>query len=278
MKLPRITNKQQEILELLYQYRFLNRIQIQVLMGHKDKKRISAWLKDLRENHYIEWIYNPDHFAEKTKPAIYFIAINGVRYLKTVQADDDSPWYPLEDVRKRYREHERSQTFIDHSLLVADCCINLRTSNTSKKTYLFVTEADYGQQYNEYNFLSASELVQPDICFVKKEQKGGEAVTTAYLLEIFDATLPRYRLKKRLGNYIEYLNDNEWQSETGDDEPPIILLVCPKTTDLIYGKRRTRGLMADIWDYEDEDRPNIRFATIEKVKLHGVIGKIWEEA
>ena len=48
MKLPKLTPKQQNILVLLYQYRFLNRIQIQTLMGHKDYRRINAWLADGR--------------------------------------------------------------------------------------------------------------------------------------------------------------------------------------------------------------------------------------
>ena len=72
MKLSSITNKQQEILKLLYKYRFLNRIQIQQLMNHKDKKRVIVWLRDLRKKQYIEWIYSTD-FVEKTKPAIYYI-------------------------------------------------------------------------------------------------------------------------------------------------------------------------------------------------------------
>ena len=84
MQLPKTTTKQQDILKLLYRYRFVDRIQIQVLMGHKDKRRIGAWLKDLREKHYIEWIYSTD-FAEKTKPAIYYLGINGIRLLRTLR-------------------------------------------------------------------------------------------------------------------------------------------------------------------------------------------------
>jgi hypothetical protein len=47
--LPPLTPKQQEILKLLYKYKFLNRTQIQTLLSHKDKRRIITWLKDLRE-------------------------------------------------------------------------------------------------------------------------------------------------------------------------------------------------------------------------------------
>lgn len=280
MKLPKLTTKQQEILELLYQYRFLNRIQIQSLMGHKDKKTINMWLRDLKSKQYIDWIYDPDHFARKTIPAIYYVAINGVRYLKTVQATDGTAWYPFDDVRKRYKEATRSQSYIDHCMLIADCCISLKVktaTNTSDLAYSFVTIADYGHPYSDYHFLYDSELAQPDLCFLKQVRKQDEIVKTSYLLEIFDATLPRYRIKKRLGNYVEFIDQGEWESETGDANPPIILLACQKTSDLIYAKRRTKGLLAEQWDYSDKDRPQIRFATVAQLKAYGVTGKIWEQ-
>ncbi|MCA9343311.1 hypothetical protein KC950_04895, partial [Candidatus Saccharibacteria bacterium] len=71
---------------------------------------------------------------------------------------------------------------------------------------------------------------------------------------------------------------DEWEEQTYGDPQPTISLVCATLTDLIYAKRRARGLMADIWEYEDEDRPHIRFTTIEKLKMHGVLAEdIWEE-
>ncbi len=63
MTLPIITAKQQDILKLLYRYRFVDRIQIQALMRHKDKRRIGAWLKDLRDKDYIECIYDETSLA-----------------------------------------------------------------------------------------------------------------------------------------------------------------------------------------------------------------------
>jgi hypothetical protein len=280
MKLPTITNKQQEILKLLYKYRFLNRIQIQALMNHKDYKTINVWLKDLRKNHYAEWIYNKDHFAEKTKPAIYYLGLNGIRFLKTLDT------YPLEELRKRYRESTRSQTFIDRCLLLADCCISLeqaRDEGSKVETWFFYeTEADYLQD-SFYHFLADSELIHPHLCFSKEQYEGGagEPETVAsYLLEIFDPTFPRYRIKKRLSNYVEYLDEEaaEWTDNTKDEKLPHILLVCSRTSDLIYAKRRTRGLIADIWESDDENRPHIQFTTAEKLKAHGIPGKIWEKA
>jgi hypothetical protein len=58
-------------------------------MCHKDKRRVLSWLKDLRDKNYVEWIYSMD-FMEKSKPAIYYVEISGVRYLKTVRWDNSS--------------------------------------------------------------------------------------------------------------------------------------------------------------------------------------------
>ena len=68
--LPTLTTKQTEILKLLYTYRYLTRPQLQKLLNHKDKRRIISWLKDLRDNKFIDWKYNATDFIEKTKPAI----------------------------------------------------------------------------------------------------------------------------------------------------------------------------------------------------------------
>ena len=76
----------------------------------------------------------------------------------------------------------------------------------------------------------------------------------------------RYRLKK----YVAYLEDGEWEA---DDPAPIILLVCPNITDLIYAKRSTKKLVEDTY----EDDLHIRFTTTELLHKEGITAKIWEE-
>lgn len=290
MNLPRLTKKQQEILRLLYRLRFLNRIQIQAFLGHKDPKTINMWLRDLRAKDYIEWIYSTD-FAEKTKPAIYYLKLNGVRYLRTLTMTNEDgevlPAYPPEELRKRYKEPTRSQTFIDRCVLIADCAIALERENTENVTkgktlhYYYQTESDYLLERSYYHFVLDSELIQPQLIFC--QNRLDKVTVESYILEVFDPTLPRYRVKKRFGNYVEFLDDvgDEWQEQTNTEQLPIILFVCPRISDLIYAKHRTRGLVADIWDWEDVNvkRPLIRFTTIEKLKRSGILSKeIWEQA
>jgi len=297
-RLPKLTEKQQEILKLLYRFRFLNRIQIQAFLGHKDPKTINLWLRDLRAKGYVEWIYST-HFAEKTKPAVYYLGLNGVRYLRTLTRttrNEDgetvvSPAYPPEELRKRYKEYSRSQTYIDRCILIAECCIALERVDSKneaedkKVRHYYQTEADYLLERSYYHFILDSELIQPSLMFCEdrlNEDGKEEATLASYMLEVFDPTLPRYRMKKRLGDYVKYLDDEDvtWKEQTNTDKLPIVLFVCPRTTDLIYAKRRTRKLIADAWEWKDEDeeRPRIQFTTVGKLKEYEVVGEIWEEA
>lgn len=199
------------------------------------------------------------------------------------------PAYPPEELRKRYKEPTRSQAYIDRCVLIAYCCLALEKEDAANKTrdkklrYYYQTEADYLLESSYYHFVLESELIQPSLIFCQdKLDKDGkeEATLESYLLEVFDPTLPRYRMKKRLENYIEFLDDegSDWQEQTGTEKPPVVLFICPRMSDLIYAKRRTRGLLADIWERDDEDRPSIRFTTVDKLKQNGVLSReIWEE-
>ena len=84
MTLPHITPKQQEILLYLYRFRFLSSIQIQKILHNKDRRNINTWLKDLVVNNYIGQ-KDKKTLADNAKPTRYFLAVNGIRYLKTQQ-------------------------------------------------------------------------------------------------------------------------------------------------------------------------------------------------
>jgi hypothetical protein len=233
-------------------------------MGHKNKRRIAEWLKDLREKHYIEWIYSTD-FAEKTKPAIYYPDLNGVRYLKTVDE------YPPAEVRKRYRESSRSPDFIAKSVLLADGCLSLAAKSKGKLTYSFVTQADYVDPDSEYHFLA--EELKPDLCYERVEQTKRGTEVEDYLVVVFAASEPRHKVRKRLKDYVTYLDEGGWRRRF-DGSELMVHIACPNVAELIYAKRRTRILLENIGR---DKRTHIRFTTVEQVKLEGVTGFIWEE-
>lgn len=267
MNLPTITNKQQEIVELLYRYRFLNRIQIQALLHHKSHKTISVWLQDLREKHYVEWIYSTD-FTEKTKPAIYYLGINGVRYLRTADKE-----YPVTEIRKRYYESGRSKGFISRSIALADMLIELEQKSSESVLYVCQTMADYARPASAFHFMTKIDALSPDVCYTKQEA----TATKTYLLNLLDATLPRYRVRRRLKDYIDFLDYDfdKWKRLSGTTKRPTVLFICPNVAELLYAKRRTRKLLESVPDRKDI---HIKFATLDEVKQSGVISKVWEEA
>lgn len=251
-----ITTKQQKILKLLYTYRFLTRPQLQSFLNHKDKRRVISWLKDLRDKEYIDWKYDNKTFNTKNQPAIYYLALKAIQYLRKLGE------YPNEELRKRYKEPTRTQIFIDRCLLLADCCITLKSKSNNELKYLCVLPVDYANPENSYYFLDE---LKPHLYF--KKQTGDEV--TNYLLENFEITLPRYQLRKRLKDYVEYLDN--W--DINNEPAPIALFICSTLADLIYVKRRIRLLLEDISD----NNLQIRVTTIEKIKEASVVAKIWED-
>lgn len=271
--LPHITKKQQEILKLLYRHRFLNRVQIQAFLHHKDKGLSSKWLKDLKEKQYIAWIYNADDFAEKTKPAIYYLDLNGIRLLRTFND------YPDEELRKRYTESSRKQSFIDRCLLLADGCIAMdaRTADASNGVaYEYSLGADYLDPDNEYHFLAENEFIHPQLCYLKTEEDEDDIVEMHYLMEILDVATPRYMVRKKLKDYVAFLDSGDWEEGTGGAELPIVHIACPNLAELIYAKRYIRKQLSDIEQGENEEFC-VRFATVERIKAQGITGGIWED-
>jgi hypothetical protein len=252
---PTITPKQHTILQLLYRYRFLNRIQVQQLLKHKDKRRVVSWLKDLRDKGYIEWKYDSTDFIAKSRPAIYYLALNGIRRLR---ADGT---YPVGELRKRYKEASRSQAFIDRCILIANSSLALQAKSSGKLQYQWYLPADL--KGSESSPLSE---LEPHLYFKKFDD--GEI--TSYTLETIEPNLPRYSLRKRLDSYLDILA-NEWDSNR---EPlPIALFVCATTADLIYVKRRIKHRQHD----DAKGKPKTRITTLADIKKFKVTGMIWEE-
>jgi hypothetical protein len=267
-KQPKITKQQQAILVLLYKHRFLNRIQIQSFLGHTHKRRIIIWLKDLREKKYVEWIYNPNNFIEKSKPAIYHLNTNGIRYLR------QEGLYSEAALRQRRGDAKRSQTFIDHCLSVADCCLALEKQTNIDRQFTYITKTEYERDGSGYEFLDA---LKPDLLYTKQMHSEDDESQTNYMLEIFDSTLPRYRINKRLKDYVKFLSEGSWEAAMNNIVPPTTLFVCPTKNDMIRIKRRLRLLLSDIGD-EDREAIHSKVTTADELKEIGVLGVIWEEA
>ena len=263
MTLAKITNKQIEILNLIYTYRFLNRIQIQAFLNHKDHRRINSWLKDLSEKEYLKKIYSNSAAISMT-PTIYHAGINAIRYFKSLGQDNNVY------LKKLYRDNERTENFTRGQIFIADIGLHLQEVNKKEESsegkfhYEFVTAA--GVTSNpEYKFM---EDLSPQLVFTKKTKYK----IKQYILVQLDSEQPKYMVKKKMKNYLEFFFTNDWEENTGQPFPTI-LFACQTLALMIYAKRTMRWLFDDYQEPEDFEA---WFVTNDKIREQGITAEIWE--
>jgi len=210
METPKITPKQLQILLHLYRFRFLNRHHIQSFLNHKDPKRINEWLKDLTSKQIIGRIYSKK-LGENIQPAIYYLSSKSHQILK----DRD-------DIDKRilkrvYQERLRSRKLIDHHLLVADIHFFLQAQAKDNNQQLhFFTKTDL----TKHTYLP---FQRPDAYIALKANTDD---TKRYFMEIIAPDTPRFAMRAKIGQWLEYADGGKWQ-ETTNHPFPTILLACP---------------------------------------------------
>lgn len=273
--LPHITQKQKEIMRLIYKFRFLDRIQIQTLMKHKDYKRINVWLKDLVEKDYLFRIYERK-IPLNIKPAIYFAAPTGVRFIRMFGDDETS--------HKLYREKERSEEFRNKCLLIANLYIDIfqKTEKLSALNF-FNTKQDfseYDEMLTPYPEVLISLNTSPShiIKSLEKEKKSKTEIHTKkvqtekrqeylFFLELFGEKAPRYYLRYRVQQYIEYFDRHQ-----STELYPRALFVLPnELTKNFLAKFIRKTLEETLFD------PHLIFflTTVNQIQNKGIIGEIW---
>jgi len=261
MKLPKQTPKEQEIIRLQYQYRFLNSKQIQKFLNHKNKRRINTWLPDLVKKEYLQRIYDPSTFTGKNKPAVYYLGINGIRWLKNQEGFD-----PVV-LQKLYRDKKRSDTFISTCHLVADICLDLKNQPNNKLSFEWATENEYINIKSLFYFSGMLSDLHPPLIF--KRNKNNK--TSYYILEILTTKLPAYRVRKRIRTYLEFLTEYEWIGHV--KKAPEILIVCQTKELLIRCKRYAKKLLVEA----EEENIHLSFAQEEEIRKDGITAEVWED-
>lgn len=289
-ELPEITDKQKEIMDLIFRFRFVNRYQIQKLLHHKDPKRINAWLKDLVDKNYLGRIYS-HKLLENTKPAIYYLNNNGivwVRYKPGLGLDGELDFKYL---KKFYQDKHASLTFINH-------CIALCEFYTQFKGYEYERNLNKKKDVIEYSFQTKTEM------WIEKQLRLGETEdfnevkqhipdlfleaiknplaknisSVCYFLELFDLRMPRYAIKYRIQQYIKYREEGkDWDFYSGlDGKFPVIILIFPH-------QQKLNGLTKFIDDelLRSYESANITFllTTYQKAMTQTLLAgpKIWKE-
>lgn len=256
---PNITKKQQEIIKYLYHFRFLNRVQIQALLNHKDYKLINAWLKDLTEKQYLNRIWSNSYY-ERTRPAIYYIGINGIKFIKEITN------CPRKIVQRLNQEKGRSDHFIGVCQQIADIYINTKKQTDDKTSYKAIANNAFSIPDSNYNFLAYTA-----INLVIEETK--DSMIMYYTIEVLDSNLRGYMIKKRIKNYFDLYFSNSWEENVGE-KFPVVLIATETLSMMISAKKIARILLKDYDDLEDFE---MRFTTLEDDGEKMVNSEVWEE-
>ncbi len=242
-----LTNREKEIVELVYKFRFINRHQIQKLLNHKDARRINAWLKILTEYNFLGRIYS-QKLLENTKPAIYYLSGVGIRYIK------EKNKLELKDVKKFYQDKNASQKFIDHCINVCEYYTNMRAYERSiDNKYFFFTKTEC---YT--NELLAQ--LKPDLYMARTKDKE----TIRYFLDILDSHVPRFALRYRIKQYIEFYD--EWHEK---EKFPYVLLVLPD-------QKKMKHLMKYTSKQYFDEGLLFHFATIDNLLKEDIAKLTWK--
>lgn len=252
----KLTKRQEDILYSLYRFRFLNRLHIQKLLGHKHFNRIIIWLNQLTTKHYIHKYYNP---KTVTIAAQYSLGPKSRKYLLKKAEEKENTIQPhLLD--RIWREHTLSDQFHTHCLFIADVYLSLVSLVTkTKATLYFFTKTDlYPHDYMPTPL--------PDAYIAIKERNGS---VRRYFLDVFDPLPPRMILRRRINQYVDYCDDNTFQ-ETTKHPFPNVILICPDDRSKRYLHRYIQKILesTDVIFY---------LSTWEQVKTKGMCREILQK-
>jgi hypothetical protein len=146
----------------------------------------------------------------------------------------------MQGLKRIYREKIRSSQFIAHSSYVADYYLFLlNDSNKTKQTLHFFTKSD---------LLIHPYMIHPlpDAYFARVDAKG---IIKRYFVEIIDEGTPRFALRRRMGQYNDYVENGTFEKTTKHPFPNI-LFICPNVRSLIYLKKYVERMYEELsFDY-----------------------------
>jgi hypothetical protein len=236
-ELPEIGEKQKEIVDLVFKFRFINRVQIQKLFGHKDPSRINKWLKDLIEKKFLGRIYS-HKLLENTKPAIYYLDNNGILWNKNEKAYEYyAPYENLEFkyVKKFYEDKHASESFIKHCTAIFDFYIQFKELEKKNKNenleYLFETKTELWiqkqlGQHKDDDFQEIKDII-PDAHIEKVIVTKDNVNEQSAFIILFDSHVPRYAMRYKVDQYIKFHEEENWGHTELSSEFPTLLLIFP---------------------------------------------------
>jgi len=281
-ELPPITQRQEEILTLIYRFRFINRIQLQRYFKHKDARRINTWLRDLVEKKYLGRIYS-HKLLENTKPAIYYLMNNGIIWIRYEVGEytTNDGQLEIKYLKKFYQDRKASRIFVDHCISIFELYLQLKAAevedkidyDTQTKTERWITK-----QMDKYEDFDEIKEFIPDL-FVEKmvNPLSKEINSSTYFIELFDKHVPMYAIKYRISRYIKLKESEDWKNYAGlDGKFPQVLLIFPHQKKINMMSNEMSKMLARSFESEGL---TILVTTYKKAMEKGITygSKIWRQ-
>ena len=240
----KLKDRQLEILMLLYRFRFLNRVQIQQLLNHRNHTLVIHWLNELTEQKYLYSFFKKEL---GNIPTVYYL---GTKAKKILTGKDEIK----EKILKRvYQEKKSSQAFKNHCMCVAGIFISLAKLTDSNKAKLtFYTNVDL----TDIKYLP---LPHPDAYFSIQQKES----VKRYFLDIFNPGVSNKWIYKRIKQYFKYYDEDYWQEHNKNPFPEIIFVCFDEKTKKNLIKNIKKGL-------EDEENLKFSLTTVEEIKSKGL--------
>lgn len=197
-----LSYQMQQILILIYRFRFLHTRHIQSLLSQKAYSRNKLRLNILHKTGYITGYYT-SHITTGRTPTIYTLQKNGIAFIKSLTGMNSY-------LRKLNNEPLPRYSLLPHSLTVADIAVTLTKYCTSKNLPLkLYTKADIANT-KDYS------LIKPDIFL-----KAGEI---SYFIELDMETESEKQMQRKLQAYINHNEKDNWQSYSPELYPCIVFI------------------------------------------------------
>lgn len=286
-QLSEISKKQEEIIDLVFRFRFINRKQLQKIFGYKDPKSVNTLLKDLVEKGYLGRIYSTK-LLENTKPAIYFLQNNGIlwiRYQKGEEWKAENEQLNFKHLKKFYEDKHASQIFITHCLGIVEIYLQLKEleKNGKGKLEYYIstkTESWIEEQLHKYpgeDFLDIKNCI-PDILLNKEKDIDKQNMSfQTFFIELFDSHVPRYAIRFKVNEYLRLHDKGDWKYkyDSTDGKFPTILFIFCNQTKVNTIANFIQERLDELYDVESV---TFLLTTYEKVISEGIgTGNIWKE-
>ncbi len=245
----KLNDKQVLLLRLAFRFRYLTADNVSKLHGISHNSAYSALTK-LTERGYLGRKYNKS-YRLKNKSARYYLTPKAVAFLQDPAFDLDK-----EILATRRYEDKKSTSFIDHQVAIVDTYIDI-TMDTNRKISRILTASDISKDDRE-----SYPKPLPDLEVLYGDSKTDES--NHLLVDVFPDDQHLFIAKKRIRQYIQHYEDNDWDW----DEYPDVLIIRRSKSDVNNLNKYITEKMEEAYMDEREFTLNagIEFSKIEQCK------------